>query len=73
MGRRPRRVWFPLLGGEIGDNRVEHRKAFRADPDAPARCIFDHAIGDEVRPSIALRPHVPVPSPSPATAGKCDR
>jgi hypothetical protein len=35
------------LGGEIGDDRVEHRKAFGAHRDAPARGIFDHAIGDE--------------------------
>ncbi len=36
-----------LLGGEVGDNRIEHRKALRADPQPPASRNFGHAMFDE--------------------------
>lgn len=33
------------LSGKIGDDGIEDREAFRADPEAAPRRIFDHALG----------------------------
>lgn len=52
--RNRRGVVAAASGGKIGDNSIEHRKAFRAHFDSTIPRVFDHALGDQRGDAIGV-------------------